>query len=296
MTMAELIQNIVSAADLASLYALFALGIALIFGVMQLANFAHGELIMVGAYTVYLSAGLPWQATILVTLAAVVVCALVVERVAFRPLRGASPATLLVSSFAVSYLLQNLAILIMGSRPRSTNGFASLAQSVNIAGVTVPLLSLVTTAVTLVLLAGLTAFLVRTRIGLHLRGCAEDFRMARLLGVRPNTVIAVAFAISGVLAGVAALLYVAQTGAITPQLGLSPVIFGLMAAVIGGLGSLPGAALGGAILGSLSVVLQLLLPLSLRPYRDAILFATVFAIMILRPDGIIIPRSAHSRV
>ncbi len=289
-------QHAVDALTLASLFALFALGIALVFGIMQLANFAHGELIMVAAYSVYFLDDLPRPLVIIFATISAVALALVLERVAFRPLRDATPATLLVSSFAVSFLLQSLARLLIGSRPRSTNGIAGASRSFEVAGVSVPVLSLITLVTTLVMLAGLGAFLTRTAMGRQLRACAEDFRMARLLGVRPNRVIATAFGISGLLAGAASLLYVSQTGTVTPSVGLSPVIFGLMAAVVGGLGSLEGAVLGGLLLGILSVTLQVALPLELRPYRDALLFAAILAIMVLRPHGLIVPASARTRV
>lgn len=294
--MTTLAQYAVDALTLASLIALFALGIALVFGVMQLANFAQGELIMVGAYSVYFLDDLPGPLMIGLSVTSAVVLALVVERVAFRPLRGATPATLLVSSFAVSFLLQSLAILIIGSRPRSTNAIAGVTRSFNVAGVSIPRLSVITFTTTLLLLAGVGWFLGRTSLGRQLRACAEDFRMARLLGVRANRVIATAFAISGLLAGVASLLYVSQTGTVTPTLGLSPVVFGLMAAVVGGLGSLGGAVLGGFVLGVLSVTLQVILPPELRPYRDALLFAAILAIMVFRPQGLIVPASARTRV
>lgn len=289
-------QHVVDALTLSSLIALFALGIALVFGVMQLANFAHGELIMVGAYSAYYFDDLPGPLMIVCSVISAVLLALVIERVAFRPLRGATPATLLVGSFAVSFLLQSLAILIIGSRPRSTNGIAGVTRSIKIGDLSISMLSVVTLVATLALLAGLGWFLARTALGRQLRACAEDFRMARLLGVRANLVIASAFAISGLLAGVASLLYVSQTGTVTPALGLSPVIFGLMAAVVGGLGSLTGAVLGGFLLGAISVTLQVVLPLELRPYRDALLFAMILAIMVVRPQGVIVPSSVRTRI
>ncbi len=284
--MTALLQAIVDAVTAGSFYALFALGIALIFGIMRLVNFAHGELIMIGAYTVYLAQGLPWPALILVTAAVVVLSALLMERVAFRPVRGANPATLLITSFAVSFLLQNVARLVFTSLPKSADIAPLFRQSFQVGGVTVSWLSVVTLVTTAVLLVALALFLERTRLGLQMRAAAEDFRMARLCGVRANRVIAAAFVLSGLLATAGAILLVAQTGSLTVGMGLTPVLFGFTAAAVGGLGSLPGAVAGGYLLGAVSAVLNRVLPFALAGYRDALLFVAVFAFMALRPGGL----------
>lgn len=296
MSVTSVLQNVIDAVSQGSLYALFALGIALIFGIMRLINFAHGELIMCGAYALTVVSGPPLVVRILATMGVVVAVALAMERVAFRPVRGANPATLLVTSFAVSYLLQNLAILIFGSVPRSTTVSSALNESITIGSLQVPKLQLVTIATTVVLLVALGAFLNRTSTGAEMRAAAEDFRMARLLGVRANVVIATAFGISGLLAGVAAVLLVAQTGTVTAGMGLTPVLFAFIATILGGMGSLKGAVIGGFVLGALGVALQATLPLEARPYRDAFLFAAVLAIMVARPQGLVVDRSVVTRV
>lgn len=294
--MTSVLQNVIDAVSQGSLYALFALGIALIFGIMRLINFAHGELIMCGAYALTVVSGPPLVVRILATMGVVIAVALAMERVAFRPVRGANPATLLVTSFAVSYLLQNLAILTFGSVPRSTTVSSALNESITIGSLQVPKLQLVTIATTVVLLVALGAFLNRTSTGAEMRAAAEDFRMARLLGVRANVVIATAFGISGLLAGVAAVLLVAQTGTVTAGMGLTPVLFAFIATILGGMGSLKGAVIGGFVLGALGVALQATLPLEARPYRDAFLFAAVLAIMVARPQGLVVDRSVVTRV
>jgi branched-chain amino acid transport system permease protein len=294
--MASATQNVIDALAQGSLYALFALGIALIFGVMRLVNFAHGELIMCGGYVLIVVGGPPLVVRILATVAIVVLVALAMERVAFRPVRGANPATLLVTSFAVSYALQNLAILIFGSVPRSTNLSRTLNQSITIGSLQVPNLDLVTIVVTVVLLAGLAAFLQRTTLGTQMRAAAEDFAMARLLGIRANLVIAIAFGISGLLAAIAAVLLVAQTGTVTATMGFTPVIFAFSATILGGLGSVTGSVLGGFAVGALGVIFQVVLPLSIRPYRDAFLFAAVILMLVLRPQGFIVARATVTRV
>ena len=294
--MREVVQYVIDGAALGSLYALFALGIGLIFGIMNLINFAHGELIMVGGYVLVFVAS-PWAPLrIAAMLAIVVVLALAMERVAFRPARGARADTLLVTSFAVSFLLQSLAIVLIGALPRSAGILRDLNESFRVAGFPIRKLDVFTVLVTAALLVALVLFLGRTPIGVQMRAAAEDFGMARGLGVRANTVIATAFALSGLLAGIAALILVAQTGLVSPTMGLAPVLAAFIATIIGGLGSLLGAVLGGYLLGALTVALQAALPLTYRPYRDAVVFGIVVLVLILRPQGLISSRAAVQRV
>ena len=294
--MHQLIQNAIDALSFGSLYALFALGIALIFGIMGLINFAHGELIMAGGFALVFLGHPGWPLLVLGTLGITVVFALATERIAFRPVRGADPITLLVTSFAVSYLLQNLAQVIFGSVPKTTNLSTSLAESFSIGGVYIAKLDVVTVVATVVLLTGLGLFLGKTRIGVQMRAAAEDFRMARVLGVNANRVIATAFALSGVLAGVAAILLVAQTGVVTSTIGSAPVLVAFIATVLGGIGSLRGAVLGGFILGIITVALQAYLPLELRYYRDAFAYGAVIVMLLARPQGLIVAKSIVTRV
>jgi branched-chain amino acid transport system permease protein len=287
---------VIDAITYGSQYALYALGIGLIFGIMGLINFAHGELIMVGGFTIVLISQPGWPVVIVAVIGIAVVFALAMERAAFRPLRGASPATLLIASFAVSYALQNLAILIEGSAPKGTSVSTWLAESVRIGSVSVPKLNIVTVVVTVLLLVALGTFLQRTRMGVQMRAAAEDFRMARILGVKANTVIATAFAFSGVLAGIGAYLLVAQTGQVSYDMGSNPVLYAFVATVLGGMGSLRGAVLGGYVFGAIFVALQAYLPLELRSYRDAFAFAAVIAMLLVRPQGLVVARSTVTRV
>jgi branched-chain amino acid transport system permease protein len=290
------IQNVIDAVSFGSLYALFALGIALIFGIMNLINFAHGELIMVGGYALIFIGHPSWPVLVGGAIIVSVAFALATERVAFRPVRGADPITLLVTSFAVSYLLQSLAQTIVGSIPKTTNLSTWLAESFEVHGVFIPKLDVVIVGATLLMLVLLGLFLRRTRLGIQMRAAAEDFRMARVLGVRGNRVIATAFALSGALAGVAAILLVAQTGVVTPTMGSSPVLIAFIATVLGGMGSLRGAVLGGFVLGAITVALQAYLPLELRYYRDAFAYTAVIVVLLVRPQGLIVARNIVNRV
>lgn len=294
--MTIVVQYAIDAITLASLYSMLALGIALIFGIMRLMNFAHGELIMIGAYALIYLGHPPWPVLVGGSIAVVVVFALAMERVAFQPVRNANPATLLVASFAVSYLLQNLTILVFGARAKSISILPTLGESFGVGSLRIPKLDVVTVVTTAVLLLGLGAFLKKTRLGTQMRAAAEDFGMARLLGVPANRVIATAFALSGLLAGVASFLLVAQTGTVAANMGTAPVLVAFVATVIGGMGSLPGAVLGGALLGTLSTVLQASLPLNLRSFRDAFVYLVVLTILVLRPQGLVVVKTARARV
>ncbi len=290
------IQNAIDAISLGAVYALAALGIGLIFSIMRLINFAHGELIMVGGFSLYALAGQPYLVMGLAAVLVAAILALGMERVAFRPLRKANPATLLISSFAVSYLLQHVVLMIFGSRPMGVDFLPQLGDSVELGSLRVPELQLAAIVVTILSMTGLALFFRRSRIGVEMRAAAEDFTMARLLGVRANRVIAVAFVISGVLASMVSLYLVAQTGTVSYKMGVNMVLIAFVASVIGGMGSLVGAALGGFLVGIVSVSLQAYLPVDLRPYRDAFVFLAFIAFLLWRPQGLMTRRADMERV
>jgi branched-chain amino acid transport system permease protein len=300
------IQNAIDAMALGSLFALVALGIGLIFGIMRLINFAHGDFIMLGAYALIVPSSAvtatlligAWPTPLLVGAIClfVILIALATERLAFRPLRTAAPSVLLITSFALSFFFEHLVIMIYGGRPKAVNIWAGLAEPIIVAGIRIPRLQLITIAVTIVLLLLLVVFLRRTPMGVAMRAASEDFRMARLLGVRANRVIAAAFAISGLLAAVVSLLYVAQTGVLAYHMGIPLVLFAFVATVVGGMGSLSGAVLGGFIVGVASVFFQVVLPIAWRPNRDVWVYGMVLLILLLRPSGLIKVRSVEERV
>ena len=288
----NLVQPAIDAINLGAIYALAALGVGLIFSVMNLINFAHGELITAAAFTVYALDGQPVGIRLGAAVVAAVCLALVMERVAFRPLRKANPATLLVTSFAVSYLVQHLVVLIFGARPIGVSLLPELSESAALGELRLPLLEIATIAVTLALLAAMTFFFRRRPLGIQMRAAAEDFTMARLVGIKANRVIAAAFAMSGILAAVLAFYQVAQSGTISYRMGVDLVLVAFVSAVVGGMGSLTGAALGGMLVGMTSVALQTFLPPTWRPYRDAFLFGLFIAFLIGRPQGLVF-RKAH---
>lgn len=292
----QTVQTLVDVVSVGSLYALTALGIGLIFGVMRLINFAHSQLIMIAGYAVLLLFAQSAVLAIAGALAGAVLLALLIERAAFRPLRGADPATLLIASFAVSFFVEKTMIMLVGSRPKGVDFLPFLGGQVELLGVRLQLLQIVTIIVSLVLLVATTWFLKSTRLGLEMRAAAENFRMAEVLGIRANRVIAAAFAISGLLAAAVACLFVAQTGLVQPRMGLQLVIIAFVGTVIGGLGSLPGAALGGFLVGAATILLQALLPPELRVFREAFLFLAVTLVLLLRPQGLFPARGLRERI
>lgn len=285
--MTQVLEYLVDALSGGGIYALLTIGLALLFSVMGLMNFAYGELIMTGGFAMFLLRDLPWPLMVAGVIAAVVVIALITERVAFRPLRGASPLTLLIGSFAVSVILQNAARMTVGPRAKGVEPYDWLDKTVSLGGVDVQVLDLVTIAVALALIGGLVVLLKRTQLGVQLRAAAEDFEMAALLGVKSNRVIASAFAITGVLAAVAALMLVMKQGSVSVTIGSVPLLIAFVGAVVGGMGSLGGAALGGFLLGATTAVLDAALPGDLAPFRDAFVFGLVIVMLATRPQGLV---------
>lgn len=285
--MSAFVQQVVYALNAGSIYALYALGVGLLFGILRLLNFAHAGLITAGGYCLVLTDGAPLPVRIAVTVGVCVALSLLLDLLVFRQLRGASPATLLIVSFGVSVALAGVAEMAFGSLGRSTDLAPAFSRSWELGTVTIKAGSVVNIVVAAVLLIALVAFLNGTRAGISMRGAAEDFRTARLLGVRANRVIALAFAISGVLAAAAAVLLVGSKELVTPDFGMNPLLFGFIAAVLGGLTSLKGAVLGGYALGIAGQILQTVLPVDIRPFRDAVLFVGVFLLLVLRPQGLV---------
>jgi branched-chain amino acid transport system permease protein len=297
--MANAIQYTLDAIAYGSLFALMALGLSLLFGVMGLMNFAYGELIMAGAYTMFFTRSWGWLAMIVMTIFIVTILSLLMELVAFRPLRRASPVTLLITSFAVSYALQELAWTdalgiahwfnaTIGTGPqKGVEPYPWLTNQFDISGVLISKLEIVTWIVTILLLLGLTLLLKRTTLGIQLRASTEDFRMAQLVGVKANWVISAAFGITGLIGGVVAVLFIFRNGQVAPDIGQGPLFVAFVGGVIGGLGSLAGAALGGFVLGMIINILGASLPITLKSHTQLFAFLAVIAILVFVPEGLI---------
>ncbi len=301
-----MLQIVFDALSLGSLYALGALGIALIFGVMRLVNFAHGDVIAFSifallwpstdAMAIVFAGNLPWFLLIPFVLAVGAGLSVLCEIVVFRRFRNTNPATMMIASFALGFVIRYFLLMLYSSRPKSISLLPILSQPVEILGARLPLLQLITIIVTIAILFGLVIFLRRTRFGLEMRAAAENFSMARMLGVRANRVIMGAFALSGALAGAIALIFGIQTGTADIQMGAAVMLMAFISTVIGGLGSLAGAVLAGFLLGAASVVMQVILPVDARPFRDAFVYGAVILVLLFRPQGLIAARGTKERV
>lgn len=286
--MASTIQYILDSIAYGSLFALMAMGLALLFSVMGLMNFAYGELIMVSGYVMYYTQSWGVLPMIVMTLIAATVLSVLMELIAFRPVRRGTAVTLLVTSFAVSFALESLGWMTVGRGPqKAVSPYPWLTTQFHVGGVRISKLEIITWIVAVVVLGAMTLLLKRTRLGIQLRASTEDFRMAQLVGVRANRVISSAFAITGLIAGVVAILYIFRTGSVAPDMGQGPLFVAFVGAVIGGLGSLPGAALGGFVLGGIIDALEASLPASIGNYTELFAFLAVIAILVVLPDGLI---------
>jgi len=291
MSASEVGQQIINALSLGSTYALLALGLALVFGVMGLVNFAYGELVTITGYTMYLLTvnGVPWWIGVVAGIVFATIASLLMERFAFRPLRNASFLTLLFSSFALSVIIQNVFRAAVSPRTKGIEGPSLLIKAVHLGPLSISWLSIITIGVGFACLLGLTLFMRGSLAGIGMRAAAENFSVARLMGVRANRVIALAFVISGLLAGVAGVLWVSRSGSVDPGMGFTPILKAFIATVIGGLGSLPGAVLGGFMLAAAEVFFIAVLPTSVAPFSDPFALLLVIVILYFKPNGLLAP-------
>ena len=283
------VQFLIDVLSLGSAYALMALGLVIVYGILRLVNFAYGELIMVGGYTMFLvsGSGLPWLVMAVCAIVMAIVFGILTDYAAFRPVRAKSVTAVLITSFAFSTLLQNAALLFISPRPRTVPLPAIFSQTVEIAGVITPLRNLITIGVAVVFLALFTWLMRATVLGIAMRAAATHFTMARMLGVPANLIISTAFAISGLIAGIVSLLWIGRIGTVVPGIGLEPLLIAFIATVIGGMRSLPGAVLGGFLLALIDTSLNYSLPQDLLKFRDAFTFSLVILILLWRPEGLV---------
>ena len=283
------VQQTVNALALGGTYALLALGLAVVFSIMGLINFAHGELMTISGYTLMYCGimGVPFAVSVPLAISAAVLAAVAMERIAFRPVRGGSGATMLITSFAVAMILQVLFQNLISARSQAVALPQILSQSVHLGNVIIGVNKIAAIVATVLMLIFLDRFMNRQKTGIAMRAAAENFAVARLMGIRANTVIAGAFAISGLLAGVAAVLWVSQRASVDPLMGFTPVLKAFIAAILGGLGSLRGAVAGGFMLGFIEVYLAAFLPQEFQEFREPIGLGLVVLILLFRPNGMI---------
>lgn len=284
-----ILQQTINAVALGGTYALLALGLAVVFSIMRLINFAHGELMTISGYVLMYCgmSGIPFAIAVVLALIAPMAAAIAMERIAFRPVRNASGATMLVTSFAVSMILQVLFQNLISARSQAVVLPDILSQSTLIGGFVIGNNKIAAIATTIVALIALDRFMNRQRHGIAMRAAAEDFAVARLMGIRANTVISAAFALSGLLAGIASILWVSQRASVDPLMGFTPVLKAFIAAILGGLGSLRGAVAGGFVLGFIEIYLAAFLPSEIQEFRDPIGLTIVVLLLLARPNGLI---------
>ena len=288
-----MLQTIINAVGQGSIYALMAVGIGLVFGVLRLINFAYGQLIMAGAFSIAITSerGWPEWATVLTCFGVVIALSLLMDLVVFRPLRRATPATMLVTTFAVAFLLQAIALLKFGPLGKIALIFPGLFEPVTTEGrfATVRWVTIVAIASAAVAVLVLSLLLTRTNVGLHMRAAATDFQTARLLGVNANRVITLAVVLSGMLAAAVSVILVIQRPLVEPRFALTDTIIVLVGVVVGGIDRLWTATLGGFTIGVASSVLTDQLSSTRSVYVDSFVFGLVILVLLLRPEGLFAP-------
>jgi branched-chain amino acid transport system permease protein len=291
----ELLQNLIDGLGRGSIYALLALGVAVIFGVMHLLNFAHGEMITVSGYVSLwaLTRGWSWLVVVPMILVVSVLTALVIERVAFSRVRNGSEFTLLLTSFGVHFVVSAIFTLYVSASVKNFDRPDWITNTFSIGSLNVEVYDTVVIIATALTLLGTTLLLQRTMFGLALRAAADDFDTARLMGVKSDSVIRGAFALSGLLAGIAGVFWLMRSGSTTPSIGVDPMLKGVLAALIGGLGTLRGPVLGGFALGLAEVILRSRLPEGIASLTEGVVFGLIAIFFIFRPGGLITVASAE---
>ena len=279
---------LINGISLGSIYAIIALGYTMVYGIARMLNFAHGDIIMVGGFAIFTAVstmGLPPLIGILIGVVVCTVLGVVIETIAYRPLRGASSLAVLITAIGVSYLLQNIALLVFGSNARQYTSVVHV-PSLKLAGgqLSVSGVTLVTIATCIIIMVALTTFIKKTKIGQAMLAVSEDKGAATLMGINVNRTIAITFAIGSALAAVAGALLCSTYPSLTPYTGSMPGIKAFVAAVFGGIGSIPGALIGGVILGVIENLSKAYISSQLS---DAIVFAVLIVVLLVRPTGIL---------
>ena len=283
--MNQFFMQFINGLNIGSIYALIALGYTMVYGIAKLINFAHGDVIMVGAYISFISMkfGLPWWLAVVISIVVCAVLGVVMEKVAYKPLRNASRISLLITAIGISYLLQNLFQLIFGANPQPYHAFITL-PALNLGGISIQANYYITFSVSVVLMILLTLFVNKTTMGKAMRAVSEDEGAAKLMGINVDTTISLTFAIGCALAAIAGILYANCYPMINPTLGSLPGIKAFIAAVLGGIGSIPGAVLGAFILGMVEAMTKAYISSQLT---DTIVFAILILMLVFKPAGIL---------
>lgn len=282
------ITNLINGVSLGSIYAVIALGYTMVYGIAKMLNFAHGDVIMVGAYIVFALtsyAGVNPYLALVISMAACTLLGMAIERFAYKPLRGASPLAVLITAIGVSYFLQNMALLIFGSQAKSFTSIVNL-PALTLAGgkITISAETIVTIIVSLIIMVSLTLFVNKTKPGRAMLAVSEDKGAAQLMGVNVNATVSLTFAIGSGLAAVAGVLLCSAYPTLSSQTGAMPGIKAFVAAVLGGIGSIPGAVIGGVLIGVIEILSRSYISSQMA---DAIVFAVLIIVLLVKPTGIL---------
>ncbi|MBR2650711.1 MAG: branched-chain amino acid ABC transporter permease [Clostridia bacterium] len=282
----EFISTLINGLSAGSTYAMIALGYTMVYGIAKMLNFAHGDVIMVGGYMLFvaISGGTSIPVAILIAITVCTLLGITVEKVAYKPLRGASPLAVLITAIGISYLLQSLAQIIFGSDSKMLKEFM-ITDSIKIGSLSVSIGTIVTLASAAVIMVALTLFVKYTKLGRAMVAVSEDRDAARLMGVNVNLIIMITFAIGSALAAAAGVFMVMKSPSVSNVMGAMPGIKAFTAAVIGGIGSIPGAMIGGILLGIVEGICNQIS--FIAPYTDAIEFSILIIILLVKPSGIL---------
>ena len=283
----EFLSYLISGISLGSVYALIALGYTMVYGIAKMLNFAHGDVIMIGGYVSFCAVSylsLPVWLAVILAAAACTALGVIVERLAYKPLRSAPSLAVLITAIGVSYFLQNAALLTWGAASKSYPALISGTLELFGGQLSIPYVSLVTVAVCLIIMAALTTFISRTKLGKAMRACSEDKGAAQLMGINVNATISMTFAIGSALAAIAGVLLCSSYFPLSPTTGSMPGIKAFTAAVFGGIGSIPGAFLGGLLLGVIEALAKAYISMNLA---NSIVFAVLIVVLLVKPAGLL---------
>lgn len=278
------IDLLLSGITVGSLYALIAIGYTMVYGILRLINFAHGDIFMMaGFFMVYVSASMPMAVAIPVVLVMTVLLGVLIERAAYKPLRSAPRMSVMISAIGVSYLLQNLATYITGGLARPYPEISFLKKTLAVGTLNVKIITVVTPLLTILLVVALVLFINHTKTGMAMRAVSKDFDTARLMGIKVNNVISATFVIGSFLAGVGSILYFTNYGQVSPMIGAMPGLKAFVAAVFGGIGSIPGAVLGAYIIGICESLIKANDAIAI--FSNAFTFALLILVLLFKPNG-----------
>lgn len=288
MSLPMFLQHLANGISLASLYALIAIGYTMVYGILRLINFAHGDIFMMSVYFAFYAMAtftMPWYVAFLISIILTGILGVIIERTAYRPLRSAPKISILISAIGVSFLLENIAIVVFGGIPKPFPQIEVFTKVIKIGGVSLQRLTIIIPIITVIMLFGLLYLINKTKIGMAMRAVSKDYDTSALMGININKIISITFGLGSVLAAIGGIMWSSKFPSIMPLMGVMPGLKCFIAAVIGGIGNIKGAVVGGFVLGIGEIMLVAFMP-ALSGYRDAFAFILLIIILLFKPTGI----------